>query len=80
MEQQTLHVNKAGIHCVVPMQATLLAACNPIINRQKVDSTKDMSVNTGILPSLISRFDLIFTLAHYSLDLLADSTINRVFS
>ena len=42
------------------MRATIIAACNPTISGQKVDKTMNVCENTGILSSLVSRFDLIF--------------------
>jgi DNA helicase MCM9 len=57
MEQQTISVAKGGMVCKIQTRTTILAACNPI---QSKSHLSDLSKSTGIMSSLLSRFDLIF--------------------
>lgn len=60
MEQQTISIAKAGIIASLNARCSVLASCNPkdsVWNRNK--SIKD---NISIVPTLLSRFDLIFIL------------------
>lgn len=59
MEQQTLSIAKGGIVCKINTRATIIAATNPC-KLQKWDPNYDLQTNTGIVTSLLSRFDLIF--------------------
>ena len=63
MEQQTLTINKAGIMSKINTRTAIIAAANP--KRGRYDSSMDLSSNTGIFPSLLGRFDLIFVLLDY---------------
>ena len=63
MEQQTISVAKAGIVCRINTRTTIIAATNPVgKDQQKWDPNCDLLLNTGIISSLLSRFDLIFIL------------------
>ena len=57
MEQQTISVAKGGMVCKVNTRTTIIAAWNQIQSKRHVE---DLSVSTGIISSLLSRFDLIF--------------------
>jgi len=60
MEQQTVTINKAGLHLTMNTRCSVLAASNPI------NSTYNFKLpirrNLAIPDSLISRFDLVFVL------------------
>jgi DNA replication licensing factor MCM5 len=58
MEQQTISVAKAGITTTLNSRAAVLAAANPVFGRY--DDMKSAADNIDFLPSILSRFDLIF--------------------
>eukprot|EP01138_Halocafeteria_seosinensis_P016423 gb/GECG01016754.1/.p1 GENE.gb/GECG01016754.1/~~gb/GECG01016754.1/.p1 ORF type:complete len:754 (+),score=107.58 gb/GECG01016754.1/:1-2262(+) len=58
MEQQTISVAKAGITTVLNSRAAVLAAANPVFGRY--DDDKSAAENIDFLPTILSRFDLIF--------------------
>ncbi len=60
MEQQTLSVAKAGIVAKLNCRATVIAVTNA--KSGYYDHNKSFSINVGIEPPLLSRFDLIFKL------------------
>ena len=57
MEQQSISVAKGGIVCKINTRATIVAACNQIQGKEHLE---DLSASTGIISSLLSRFDMIF--------------------
>eukprot|EP01084_Bolivina_argentea_P101843 182521_1 len=58
MEQQTITITKAGIHCSLNARASILAACNPVWGRY--DTSKPMRYNINMSAPIMSRFDLFF--------------------
>ncbi|NMC61235.1 MAG: minichromosome maintenance protein MCM [Candidatus Methanofastidiosa archaeon] len=60
MEQQTVSIAKAGIIATLNARASILAAANP--KRGRFDSYKPLGEQIDLLPTLLSRFDLIFIL------------------
>ncbi len=60
MEQQTISVAKAGILATLKSRCALLGAANPKGGR--FDRYEPISIQIDMTPTLLSRFDLIFTL------------------
>jgi|Deesub1362A_J573_1020465.scaffolds.fasta_scaffold00018_89 replicative DNA helicase Mcm len=60
MEQQTVSVAKAGINAILKARCAILAAANPKYGR--FDKYVPIGDQINLSPSLLSRFDLIFTL------------------
>lgn len=58
MEQQTVHVAKAGITATLQTRCAILAAANPVLGR--FDDKKFISEQISLPPTLLSRFDVIF--------------------
>jgi len=58
MEQQTISVAKAGITTILNSRSSVLAAANPVYGRY--DDYKSAAENIDFLPTILSRFDLIF--------------------
>lgn len=59
MAQQTVTINKANIHATLNAQASVLAAANPRMGRFDPYATITEQIN--LQPTIINRFDLIFT-------------------
>lgn len=60
MEQQMVHVAKAGIVCSLPARASILAAANPVGGHY--NRAKGLLANLKMDPALLSRFDLVYVL------------------
>lgn len=60
MEQQTVSLAKAGIITTLNARCSILASCNPL--ESKYNSKKTILENINVMPTLLSRFDLVFLL------------------
>lgn len=61
MAQQTISINKWGINVTLPAQTAVIASGNPAYGRY--DDARTLAENLENLPvTLLSRFDLIFTI------------------
>jgi DNA helicase MCM8 len=60
MEQQCVHIAKAGAIVALPARTTIIAAANPINGH--FDASKGLKDNIKLPTPLLSRFDLIFVL------------------
>jgi DNA replication licensing factor MCM5 len=58
MEQQTISIAKAGITTILNSRSSVLAAANPVYG--SYDDSKSAAENIDFLPTILSRFDLIF--------------------
>ena len=58
LEQQQISIAKAGITATLQSRCSLLAAANPKFGR--FDESENILAQINMLPSLLSRFDLIF--------------------
>lgn len=58
MEQQEIHVNKAGITATLPTRCSILAAMNPKLGR--FDENLALVDQLNIPDTLVSRFDAVF--------------------
>jgi replicative DNA helicase Mcm len=59
MEQQIVHIAKAGITAALQTRCAVLAAANPKYGR--FDETTPIPAQIDMPPTLLSRFDVIFT-------------------
>jgi replicative DNA helicase Mcm len=60
MEQQTITVSKANVQATLRAETSVLAAANPKFGR--FDPYQSISQQIDLPPTLINRFDIIFTL------------------
>ncbi|MBN2458323.1 minichromosome maintenance protein MCM [Candidatus Woesearchaeota archaeon] len=60
LEQQTVSISKANIQATLRCETTVLAAANPKFGR--FDPYETISKQIDLPPTLINRFDLIFTI------------------
>jgi len=61
MAQQTISINKWGINVTLPARTAIIASGNPAFGRY--DDARSLAENLSNLPvTLLSRFDLIFTI------------------
>ncbi|KAG4069751.1 hypothetical protein HA402_003192 [Bradysia odoriphaga] len=62
MEQQTIHISKAGIACKLNTRCTIIAATNPKNLYSMSHHEGTSAINLGLASSLLSRFDLVLIL------------------
>lgn len=60
LEQQTISISKANIQATLRCETTVLAAANPKFGR--FDPYESIAKQINLPPTLINRFDLIFTI------------------
>lgn len=60
MEQQTVSIAKAGVVATLRARTSIIAAANPIDSRY--NPKKSIMSNLNLMPSLLSRFDLVYLL------------------
>jgi len=72
MEQQQVSIAKAGITATLPTRCAVLAAANPKFGRFVM--TKSVTEQINLAPTLLSRFDCIFTI-HDEPDPISDNAL-----
>ncbi len=60
MERQTVTITKAGIHATFRAKTSIIAAANP--KRGRFDLNKNIIDQFNIVPTILSRFDLLFAI------------------
>lgn len=58
MEDQSVHIAKAGTELTLPTRTTVIAACNPKFSRW--NENMPMRDNINLTPTMLSRFDYVF--------------------
>jgi replicative DNA helicase Mcm len=72
LENETVTIDKANIHAVLPADTTVLVAANP--KHERFDNYKSVSSQIDLPSALFSRFDLIFVMK----DLPSDEKDDRI--
>ena len=72
LEMGTISVDKAGVHATMQARTAVLAIANPKFGRW--DNSKPLIDQVNLVPSLLSRFDLIFAVKD-NLDPVQDTKI-----
>lgn len=72
LESQSVTISKATVHATLPTRAAVLAIMNPKGNR--FNDLEPIMDQINLLPSLLSRFDLVFALR----DIVNESTDRKI--
>lgn len=78
MEQQTVSLAKAGIITTLNARCSILASCNPV--ESKYNLKKTILENINVMPTLLSRFDLVFLLIDKHDDIEDRRVANHILS